>query len=52
MDLTTRMNLAIIFSKQGNAPKAMDYFSEAVRLKPDYEEAQDNLQKALAKGTK
>jgi len=42
-------SLGIVLEKQGRLEEALAHFSEAVRVRPDFAEAQHNLGKALAK---
>ncbi len=40
--------LGIALARQGNLKEAIDHFQEALRLKPDYSAAKNNLNKALS----
>jgi len=45
-------NLGVILAKAGKTPEAIGHFEEAVRLKPDFTEAQYNMGLAMAQAGK
>ena len=40
----THNNLGFLYEKQGNLEKALEKYEEALRLKPDYTLAKENLE--------
>jgi len=42
-------NLGVALAKQGRLKEAMSHFSEALRIKPSFREARDNMDRASRK---